>query len=83
MTGVRALTSTQAYMAVFGALGVRSLGIVTPYPDDMNATIAECYLDEGITVTRHTASVSPRPPISPGFDPRSYWRPRGRSRKQA
>lgn len=50
-TGVRALTSTQAYMAVFGALGVRRLGIVTPYPDDMNAKIGECYGDEGITVT--------------------------------
>ena len=51
MTGVPALTTTQAFLTAFGALGVRSLGIVTPYPDDMNATIAECYLDEGITVT--------------------------------
>jgi maleate isomerase len=50
-TGVPALTSTQAYLAAFGALDVRSVGIVTPYPDDMNARIAECYLAEGITVT--------------------------------
>jgi len=50
-TGVRALTSTQAYLGLFGALGVRTLGIVTPYPDDMNARIGECYRDEGITVT--------------------------------
>lgn len=50
-TGVRALTSTQACLAAFGALGVRSVGIVTPYPDDMNAKIGECYRDEGITVT--------------------------------
>ena len=39
-TGVPALTSTQAYLAAFGALDVRSLGIVTPYPDDMNARSA-------------------------------------------
>jgi maleate isomerase len=51
MTGVRALTSTQACLAAFGALGVRRVGLVTPYPDDMNAKIAECYRDEGITVT--------------------------------
>ncbi len=51
MTGVRALTSTQACLAAFGALGVHSVGLVTPYPDDMNARIAECYRDEGITVT--------------------------------
>lgn len=51
MTGVRALTSTQACLAAFGALGVRNVGLVTPYPDDMNAKIGECYRDEGITVT--------------------------------
>ncbi|MDH6195575.1 maleate isomerase [Mycobacterium frederiksbergense] len=51
MTGVRALTSTQACMAAFEALGVRRIGLVTPYPDDMNAKIGECYRDEGITVT--------------------------------
>jgi maleate isomerase len=50
-TGVRAVTSTQAYLAAFAALGVRSLGIVTPYPDDMNAKISECYRDEGVIVT--------------------------------
>ncbi|WP_243858405.1 aspartate/glutamate racemase family protein [Mycobacterium sp. DL440] len=50
MTGVRALTSTQACLAAFGALGVRNVGLVTPYPDDMNARIGECYRDEGITV---------------------------------
>ncbi|MFV8166570.1 Asp/Glu racemase [Mycobacterium sp. 134] len=50
-TGVRALTSTQATLAAFAALGVRSIGLVTPYPDDMNARIGECYRDEGITVS--------------------------------
>lgn len=50
-TGVRALTSTQATLAAFGALGARSVGLVTPYADDMNARIGECYSDEGITVT--------------------------------
>lgn len=50
-TGVRAVTSTQATLAAFAALGARSIGLVTPYPEDMNARISECYLDEGITVT--------------------------------
>lgn len=50
-TGVPALTTTQAYMAVFGVLGVRSVGLLTPYPDDMNARIGERYHDAGITVS--------------------------------
>jgi maleate isomerase len=50
-TGVRALTSTQACVTAYGALGVRSVGIVTPYPDDMNAKIGVCYREEGITVS--------------------------------
>ncbi|WP_197382759.1 maleate cis-trans isomerase family protein [Mycolicibacterium mengxianglii] len=50
-TGVPALTTTQAYLAAFGALGVRGLGLVTPYPDDMNAQIGRCLRGEGITVT--------------------------------
>ncbi|MCO4196956.1 aspartate/glutamate racemase family protein [Mycolicibacterium smegmatis] len=49
-TGVRAVTSTLAFMAVFGALGVHRLGIVTPYPDYMNARIGESYRAEGVTV---------------------------------
>lgn len=51
MTGVRALTSTQACLAALAALGARSVGLVTPYPEAMNARIAECYRDKGITVT--------------------------------
>ncbi|WP_205841603.1 maleate cis-trans isomerase family protein [Mycolicibacterium porcinum] len=50
-TGVRALTSTQAILAAFAALGVKSVGLVTPYPDEMNARIGECYRDEGVAVT--------------------------------
>ncbi|WP_079924603.1 aspartate/glutamate racemase family protein [Mycobacterium sp. AT1] len=50
-TGVRAVTSTQALMKAFAVLRVRNVGIVTPYPDDMNAKIGTCYRDEGITTT--------------------------------
>ncbi len=32
MTGVRALTSTQACLAAFGALGARNVGLVTRIP---------------------------------------------------
>lgn len=49
--GARALTTTQACVTAFGALGVRGVGVVTPYPDDMNAKIGECYRDAGFAVT--------------------------------
>ncbi|MDV3125416.1 aspartate/glutamate racemase family protein [Mycobacterium sp. 21AC1] len=74
-TGVPALTTTQAYLAVFGALGVRNVGLVTPYPDDMNARIGQCYRDEDITVvaahgfglteTTHIARVRPEDLLAP------------------
>ena len=74
-TGLRALTSTQAYLAAFAALGVRSVGLVTPYTDDVNAKIGECYRDEGIAVTAASgfgftettdiASISPQELLAP------------------
>ena len=50
-TGLPATTSTLAYFAAFGRLGVRTVGIVTPYTADVNSRIIARYRDEGIAVS--------------------------------
>jgi maleate isomerase len=49
-TGLPATTSTLAYFEAFRRLGVRTVGIVTPYTDGVNARIIARYRDEGIAV---------------------------------
>ncbi|GIO10808.1 Asp/Glu/hydantoin racemase [Cohnella xylanilytica] len=47
-TGIRATTSSLAMKEAYERLGVRRLGLVTPYADDVNARIAERYRELGL-----------------------------------
>lgn len=50
-TGVPATTSTLALLRAVELASAHSLGLVTPYPDDMHAKVASTLSDAGATVT--------------------------------
>jgi len=52
-TGIPATTSTLAYLDAFETFHVTTLGLLTPYTDDVNARIVACYAAEGIDITDH------------------------------
>lgn len=54
-TGVPATTSTLAYLDAFRAFGTRTIGLVTPYTEDVNLQVIERYAEEGIRVAGHQA----------------------------
>lgn len=49
-TGIRAATCMLGYFDLFARLGVRRLGLVTPYTADVQAAIIATYAAEGIEV---------------------------------
>ena len=57
-TGVRATTSTLALNRALEALGVRCLGLVTPYLDDVQAAIVRQYVGAGYKVIESHLGVS-------------------------
>ena len=48
MTGIPACTSVLAFREIFALTGVRRLGLVTPYTDDVQARIVETWRAAGI-----------------------------------
>ncbi len=54
-TGVPATTSTLACLAAFGQFGTRTVGLMTPYTEDVNLRVIAGYAAEGISVTCHRA----------------------------
>ncbi len=52
-TGVPATTSTLAYFDAFTDFGIQSIGLITPYTQDVNEKIITRYADEGIRVAGH------------------------------
>ncbi len=49
-TGIKAATCVLGYFDLFRRLGIRSLGLVTPYTNDVQAKIMATYAHEGIEV---------------------------------
>ncbi|MGF6889406.1 maleate isomerase [Nocardia sp. GAS34] len=54
-TGIPATTSTLAYLEAARAFGLTTLGLLTPYTDDVNARIIARYAAEGIDIIGHRA----------------------------
>ncbi|MCX4091428.1 aspartate/glutamate racemase family protein [Nocardia sp. alder85J] len=50
-TGIPATTSTLAYAAAYREFGITSIGLLTPYTDDVNTRITACCAEAGVTVT--------------------------------
>jgi maleate isomerase len=50
-TGIPATTATLALLAALERAGATSLGLVTPYPDDMHATVVRTLSAQGVPVT--------------------------------
>lgn len=48
-TGIRACSSVLAINEIFAATGVRRMGLVTPYTDDVQAAIIQTYAGAGVT----------------------------------
>jgi maleate isomerase len=49
-TGIKATTCMLGFFDLFARLGVRSLGLVTPYTPDVQAAIVRTYAAEGVRV---------------------------------
>jgi maleate isomerase len=54
-TGIPATTSTLAYFDAFAQFGVRTIGLLTPYTEDVNEQVIARYAAEGIRTGGHRA----------------------------
>ncbi|AXJ08700.1 aspartate/glutamate racemase family protein [Arthrobacter sp. PM3] len=52
-TGIRATTSTLAYMEAFRTFGTERIGLFTPYTEDVNRAIVASYERDGIKTLDH------------------------------
>jgi maleate isomerase len=50
-TGIPATTSTLAYLQAFERFGITTIGLLTPYTQDVNAAVANCYASLGFRVS--------------------------------
>ena len=52
-TSIPATTSTLAYLAAFAAFGTESVGLFTPYTEDVNLQVIDRWAEEGIRTSGH------------------------------
>jgi maleate isomerase len=52
-TGVPATTSTLAYLDAFSQFGIETIGLLTPYTEDVNLQVIARYAREGIRAKGH------------------------------
>lgn len=52
-TGITATTSTLAYLEAFESFGTERIGLFTPYTEDVNQAVIQCYERDGIKTVDH------------------------------